>query len=75
MKTTICPFSKTEVESYMQKAFAYVDSNHPTAKGADWDEKVKEGLRVQYAKGNDALFISHDAHMFADLVFEGYYED
>jgi hypothetical protein len=58
----------------MQKAFAYVDKNYPESKGSYWDEKVKESLRLQYANGNVDATDTHDAHMFANLVFEGYYE-
>lgn len=74
MKTTNCPFSEKEIESYMQIAFDYVNGNHPGTKGSQWDDKIKESLRLQYAKGNEAATDTYDAHMFADLVFEGYYE-
>lgn len=68
------PFSEQEISAYMKTAFAYVDNNHPGAAGSDWDDRIKESLRLQYANGNENLTDTHDAHMFADIVFEGYYE-
>lgn len=73
MKTT-CPFSEKEIEAYMQKAFEYVNNNYPESKGSYWDDRIKESLRLQYAKGNEDATDTYDAHMFADLVFDGYYE-
>jgi hypothetical protein len=82
MKTANCPFSEKEIDSYMQTAFDYVKNNHPDVKGLQWDEKIKESLRIQYAKGSEEsarknwedVTDTHDAHLFADLVFDGYYE-
>jgi hypothetical protein len=73
MKTATNPFTEKEIEAYMKKAFSYVD-NFPGVQGSAWDERVKESLRLQWANGKEENSDCYDAHLFADIIFEGYYE-
>lgn len=67
------PFTPQEIERYMNSAIASVNENHPSATGSQWDDRVKEQLRR--AHNGEKNMESHDAHLFSELIWDGYYYD
>ena len=70
MKTTN-PFSESEIEKYIKPAFAIVDALNPMPQGRHWDIAVMDAIAKAYSPSNPN---GHDAQLFAELIFEGYYE-
>lgn len=63
-------FTEKEIEGYMNEAIEFVKTNHPEAKGRDWDIAIKKKLAVMYSP---KFPNSNNAVIFSEQIWEGYY--
>lgn len=66
-------FDQSFVNSTMDKAMQEVREKHPEVKGYQWEERVREVLAKGYNNGRAPE--SYDAKLYAEIIFDQYYND